>query len=932
MDSHRGSSRRGRGTSSSSGRGRGTSSSSSRVRRGRGRGRGSYHNRSNGATSRNSSYRAPRQQSITPSTTSRLTTPNPSINPRQGSSVPGVVHQVPRQPPTSVSPSLRRDNIDDDASDETLDEIVMAVDRKPRGTVGCAYYVAAQEKLYFMEDIDLGGLDIIEALKIFIEPTIILVSSKLDDTVLDKLDPDRRNMGDGDSTAYGMPALCSPRPASEFSYGSARNRLAGLKLDHEDGPKITFVTPGDLIAEGNEEHIAGDAAVESRQGQFLRLAGWIDVDSKVTVGCAGAILTYIHRKRAATFLPGDVAAQAMHRISTIEMFTLAGSMFVNADTLLSLQIIQSESHPHSHNQGPAKTNSGSKEGFSVYGLFHSLARTPQGKLLLRQYFLRPSTNMDVINERLDTINFLLRAENSEQMETLIKNLSKIKNMRTVMIKLRKGISDSGVSKRGPPNFIWSGIRLFAYHALQIKDCFQEVIGVERLAIRNKVLEQFHGVQLAEVGKSITEVIDFELSRDEGRNVVRQGVDHDLDELKRTYEGLESLLIQVAQHVAQSVPASLHANINVVFFPQIGFLIAIPQDPITGHGVFEGPENEPWEKMFTTEDFAYYKNENVIEMDSYFGDIYGRICEIEIIHELAEKILQYEDLLTTASDVCAEIDCILALAQGARNHNLVRPRLTESNILDIRGGRHILQEKVVSNFIPNDTLLAGGEAESLVNQDNSSAAPQYFTEDGNVVPSMILVTGPNFSGKSVYLKQVAIIVFMAHIGSFVPATKAEIGLTDKIMTRVAARESVSRDQFGLPWNHRSDVNIEIFESGFLLPHERLAFGHFEVRVDPQSQQIDKQLTYLYKQVQDILINNSYGTVCAALNGIPLEVTNRAEELILLAARGEDLVAACAILSESETKDLEESEDIARAFFSMQISEDPKESLKELLGIE
>ncbi|KAG9727287.1 hypothetical protein KCU73_g12671, partial [Aureobasidium melanogenum] len=504
----------------------------------------SYHNRSNGATSRNSSYRAPRQQSVTPSTTSRLTTPNPSINPRQGSSVPGVVHQVPRQPPTSVTPSLRRDNFDDDASDETLDEIVMAVDWKPRGTIGCAYYVAAQEKLYFMEDIDLGGLDIIEALKIFIEPTIILVSSKLDDTVLDKLDPDRRNMGDGDSTAYGMPALCSPRPASEFSYGSARNRLAGLKLDHEDGPKITFVTPGDLIAESNEEHIAGDAAVESRQGQFLRLAGWIDVDSKVTVGCAGTILAYIHRKRAATFLPGDVAAQAMHRISTIEMFTLAGSMFVNADTLLSLQIIQSESHPHSHNQGPAKTNSGSKEGFSVYGLFHSLARTPQGKLLLRQYFLRPSTNMDVINERLDTINFLLRAENSEQMETLIKNLSKIKNMRTVMIKLRKGISDSGVSKRGPPNFIWSGIRLFAYHALQIKDCFQEVIGVERLAIRNKVLEQFHGAQLAEVGKSITEVIDFELSRDEGRNVVRQGVDHDLDELKRTYEGLESLLIQV----------------------------------------------------------------------------------------------------------------------------------------------------------------------------------------------------------------------------------------------------------------------------------------------------------------------------------------------------------------------------------------------------
>lgn len=75
------------------------------------------------------------------------------------------MHQVPRQPPTSVTPSSRRDNFDDDASDETLDEIVMAVDWKPRGTVGCAYYVAAKEKLYFMEDIESGGLDIIEARK-----------------------------------------------------------------------------------------------------------------------------------------------------------------------------------------------------------------------------------------------------------------------------------------------------------------------------------------------------------------------------------------------------------------------------------------------------------------------------------------------------------------------------------------------------------------------------------------------------------------------------------------------------------------------------------------------------------------------------------------------------------------------------------------------
>jgi DNA mismatch repair protein MSH5 len=161
MNSQRGSSRRGRGTSSSD-RGRGTSSSSSRVRRGRGRGRGSYYNRSNGAISRNSSFRAQRQPSVTPSTVSRLSTPNQFNNSRQPSSAPSVVY---RQSPASVTPSQPRDNFDDGASDEALDEIVMAVDMNPCGTVGCAYYVAAQEKLYFMEDIELGGPDVIAARK-----------------------------------------------------------------------------------------------------------------------------------------------------------------------------------------------------------------------------------------------------------------------------------------------------------------------------------------------------------------------------------------------------------------------------------------------------------------------------------------------------------------------------------------------------------------------------------------------------------------------------------------------------------------------------------------------------------------------------------------------------------------------------------------------
>ena len=132
--------------------------------------------------------------------------------------------------------------------------------------------------------------------------------------------------------------------------------------------------------------------------------------------------------------------------------------FVNADTLASLQILQWESSPNANTQGPTKASSGSKEGLSVYGLFHHLAKTPQGRYLLRQYFLRPSLDLNVINQRLETASVFLRSENHGPMNSIVKSLGRIKNMRTVMIHLRKGISN-GLSKSGGiKSGIWSSLR------------------------------------------------------------------------------------------------------------------------------------------------------------------------------------------------------------------------------------------------------------------------------------------------------------------------------------------------------------------------------------------------------------------------------------------------------------------------------------------
>lgn len=131
---------------------------------------------------------------------------------------------------------------------------------------------------------------------------------------------------------------------------------------------------------------------------------------------------------------------------------------MNADTLASLQILQSESNPNAHSQGPTKASSGSKEGLSVYGLFHHLAKTPQGKYLLRQYFLRPSLDLDVINERLETISVFLKPDNIGPLNSIVKSLGQIRNMRTMMIYLHKGVSN-GLSKEGGiKSGIWSSLR------------------------------------------------------------------------------------------------------------------------------------------------------------------------------------------------------------------------------------------------------------------------------------------------------------------------------------------------------------------------------------------------------------------------------------------------------------------------------------------
>ncbi|OJJ49749.1 hypothetical protein ASPZODRAFT_59687 [Penicilliopsis zonata CBS 506.65] len=864
-----------------------------------------------------------------------------------------------RQSRLDIRSEVSRSDRFEQFADDNLDQVIAAFDVKDSGKLGCSYFCAQEERLYLLGDMRSADRDLINTLTLQIKPTLVLTSARVDD-ICGWTGQDYKPDG---SQSY-LPFQVDIRPSQEFNYSDARNKLVALDVSSQDR-RIQFLVPQDGVAV-NDQLRMEDTGYTAHEGRLLHMSGSIDMDNKVTISCAGAILTHIQRR----IIAGSVSSaegEFTFRVDSIEMSSLHGTMSLSANTLLCLQILHSESQPNMPNQGSKKSEPSSKEGLSVYGIFKRFAYTPQGKIRLRQHFLRPSIDKDVIHRRHGFIEVFLKPGNLSPLEKLTKSLKHIKNLRSVMVNIRKGVTAGSGNIIGFKTTVWATLLAFAFYGIDIQHALKEVSGGDRLPLCKKALELLEAAQLYR--------IDVDETEEQGRTIVKPGVDKNLDELKDKYDGLGDLLKKVALEIATMIPDSLDVDVNVVYFPQLGFNIAIPVDN-NGQATFNGSD-DGWDMIFVTENRAYFKDFRMKEMDDCLGDIYALICEkeIEIVHLLAQKLLQFEKVLLEASDICGELDCLLAMVHAASLYNLVRPQMTDEAILDIKGGRHLLQEMTVSSYIPNDTLLVGGAAESspmpiyLGTPQNTSDLPGLSDR-----PSMLLLTGPNFSGKSVYMKQVALILFLAQVGSFVPAENATLGIADKILTRINTPESVTKaqstfmndlqqisldlklatsrslviiDEFGKGTNKSDGIGLacgilehllrlevsprviaathfhEIFEHGLLESRPRLQLGFMEVQVCEDSEDVNDQITYLYN-FRLGRSNKSYGTMCAAINGISPVIVARANDLALCAARNQNMGTACAKLSAAETKLLAEAETLARNFLEMDFSEDTEDT--------
>ena len=203
-------------------------------------------------------------------------------------------------------------------------------------------------------------------------------------------------------------------------------------------------------------------------------------------------------------------------------------------------------------------------------------------------------------------------------------MSKIKNMRTTLTLLRKGINGGNQKFGGFKSGVWATLLEFAYHTIDIRDTLGEVSGAETLPLRAKAMDVLDTHQLHRIGRMVHDVVDLDLSIEQHRTVIKRGIDDCLDGIKDTYDGMDHLLSQTAISIARTIPPEIDINLNVIYFPQLGFHITVPVNDVTGQPVYEGGE-VPWERMFTTKNQVYFKDARMHAMDEQLGDLYAIIC-------------------------------------------------------------------------------------------------------------------------------------------------------------------------------------------------------------------------------------------------------------------------------------------------------------------
>jgi DNA mismatch repair protein MutS len=531
------------------------------------------------------------------------------------------------------------------------------------------------------------------------------------------------------------------------SNGNAHAEIPEVEDDEDDdfAPLVKLLT-------GLAGHVTPyDSRYFTEDDARHRLLQQFEVTSLEGFGCAPLPLA-IRSAGAVLAYVQETQKDLLQHLTALETYYINNFMTLDPYTRRNLELFETG-------------RSGSTRGSLLWVL--DKTRTPMGGRLLRRWISQPLLDIPVLQQRQATISELLN--DALLQARLAESLKRTGDVERLINRVRQRIAS-------PRDLVAlaNGLR----SASEIRACLTEESEQEkpslwqvmqRLNDNNDIIELIEQAIVDEPPMSITE-----------GGIIRPGFSNELDQLKHSSQNGKQWIADLEQRERKRTGIT---TLKVGYNRATGYFIEI-----TNSNLNRVPTE--YKRRQTLTNSERYITPDLKEYETLVLNAQDRInkMENEFFVQLRSDIAIHaaERILDTAHAL-AEIDVFLSLAEVATRYNYCQPQLNDSDIIHIVAGRHpvVEQTQAETPFIPNDTNLSNTEAQ------------------------ISIITGPNMAGKSTYLRQVALIALMAQIGSYVPAEAANIGIVDRIFTRIGAQDDLATGQ--------STFMVEMVETANILHH-------------------------------------------------------------------------------------------------------------------
>ena len=401
--------------------------------------------------------------------------------------------------------------------------------------------------------------------------------------------------------------------------------------------------------------------------------------------------------------------------------------------------------------------------------------SPMGGRLLKRWLAFPLKNIDEIKNRHELVKFFI--DSDEFSKTVTYQLKQISD-------LERLISKVATSKASPREIVL------------LKDSLKAIlpIKIEAEKSKNKAVQNL-GKQLHTCENLITKISetlfdDAPININKG-NAIANNVHQELDDLRAISNSGKQFLDDM---LTRETEATGITSLKIAFNNVFGYYIEV-------RNTHKDKVPEQWIRKQTLVAAERYITEELKEYETKILGAEEKIAKLEqeIFSKLLQYIIQFVDVVQENAQIIAKIDCLLSFSVLAVANNYVRPILDESTDLEIKNGRHPVIEKqlpIDQTYIANDVVLNRNQQQ------------------------IIMITGPNMSGKSAILRQTALIVLLAQMGCYVPAQNAKIGIVDKIFTRVGANDNISMGEstFMVEMNETASILNNVSERSLILLDE------------------------------------------------------------------------------------------------------------------